>query len=328
MPAAKKSLSSSKPDGSGGAGGTSPFVRLLKNGRPPENDKSPQLEVLRFNWSEVDSQNTICSDRRRRIPQIIAQFPNGVEVTIFGSHYKTKKDFEVTHLIHKSRDVSLKPYLPWEPGYKWKSEYPHTPHSPPKWEFMVLFSGTWDVSYSTARKFTGQIYKDALQRSEKGTWVLPDGELIAAFKFLRQLAQCTMDPKPLEHSWTLERLRGYDFLQNGLWNGLLPALMKGRFSEIERAFEFARDVESKRGSEEFFLIEDHFPFAVTPYKKGLAGVCKEMRNQTKPTPPSVDELLEFMDKNDLLGPRSVSGTKFRENLKKLGLGWLIESRKK
>jgi hypothetical protein len=324
----KESLSRSKTGGTGGgrrapSAGTKPV-----KGNPAELEKKPETEVVRFNWSDVDSQKTTCSNRRRKIPQVIAQFPKGVEVTIFGSHCKRKKDFEVTHLIHKSRDVSLMPYLPWEPEYEWKSYSPLTPHSPPKWDFMILFSGTWDLSYSSARKFTGKIYRDAIQRSEKGNWVLPDEELIAAFKFLRQLARCTLDPKPLEHTWTLEKLRRYDFLQGGLWNGLLPALMKGRFSEIERTFEFARGVESRRGTEEYFHIEDQFPFAVTPYQKGLIGVCKEMRDQTKATPPSVSELFEFMNKNDLLGPNSMSDAKFRENLEKLGLEWLIESRKK
>lgn len=324
----KKSLLRSNSDGTRGAGRAAPYSGAVKTGIPVEPEKKPEPEVLRFNWSEVDSQNTTCPDRRRKIPQVIAQFPKGVEVTIFGSHCKRKKDFEVTHLIHKSRDVDLRPYLPWEPEYEWKSYSPLTPHSSPKWDFMILFSGTWDVSYSSARKFTGKIYRDAIHRSEKGNWVLPDEELIAAFKFLRQLARCTLDPKPLEHTWTLEKLRRYDFLQGGLWNGLFPALMKGRFSEIERAFEFARGVESRRGTKEYFHIEDQFSFAVTPYHKGLNGVCKEMRDQIKATPPSVGELFEFMDKNDLLGPSSVSDAKFRKNLKKLGLEWLIESRKK
>lgn len=328
MKESKESLSPSKAGATGG-GRRAPSTRTEPVRRnPAEPEKKPESEVLRFNWSDVDSQNTICSDRRRKIPQVIAQFPKGVEVTIFGSHCKRKKDFDVTHLIHKSRDVDLRPYLPWEPEYEWKSYSPLTPHSPPKWDFMILFSGTWDLSYSSARKFTGKIYRDAIQRSEKGNWVLPDEELIAAFKFLRQLARCTLDPKPLEHTWTLEKLRRYDFLQGGLWNGLLPALMKGRFSEIERTFEFARGVESRRGTEESFHIEDQFPFAVTPYHKGLIGVCREMRDQTKATPPSVGEVFEFMNKNDLLGPNSVSDAKFRKNLRKLRLEWLIESQKK
>lgn len=290
--------------------------------------KKPEPEVVRFNWNKVHSKNAICSDRRRKIPRITAQFPEGVEVTIFGSHCERKKDLEVTHLIHKSRDADLRPYLPWEPEYEWKSYSPLTPHSSPKWDSMILFSGTWDVSYSRTKKFRGQIYKGAIQRCEKGTWVPSSNEMVAAFGFLRHLARCTLDPKPLEHSWTLEKLRRCDFLQGGLWNGLLPALMKGRFSEIEGALAFARQVESKRGSKEFFSIEDQFPFAVTPYHKGLIGVCKERRDQTKATPPSVGELFDFMNKNDLLGPSSVSDAKFRENLKKLGLGWLIQSHKK
>ena len=322
----KESLSRSKTGATGGgrrapSAGTKPV-----KGNPSEFEKKPEPEVVRFNWSDVDSQNTICSDRRRKIPQVIAQFPKGVEVTIFGSHCKRKKDFEVTHLIHKSRDVSLMPYLPWEPEYEWKSYSPLTHHSPPKWHAMIFFSGTWEVRYSRCQKNKGRIYRDALQRSESGAWISRDEEIVKAFDFLRTLVRCNLTA--IEGRLTLAELQKYDFLQSGLWEGLLPALLKGRFAEIENAWAFARQVESERVIKDRFAVENQFPFAVTPYQKGLIGVCKEMRDQIKATPPSVSELFEFMNKNDLLGPNSMSDAKFRENLKKLGLEWLIESRKK
>jgi hypothetical protein len=322
----KESLSRSKTGATGGgrrapSAGTKPV-----KGNPAELEKKPEPEVVRFNWSDVNSQNTICSDRRRKIPQVIAQFPKGVEVTVFGSHCKRKKDFDVTHLIHKSRDVSLMPYLPWEPEYEWKSYSPLTHHSLPKWHAMIFFSGTWEVRYSRSQKNKGRIYRDALQRSESGAWISRDEEIVKAFDFLRTLVRCNLTA--IKGRLTLAELQKYDFLQSGLWEGLLPALLKGRFAEIENAWAFARQVESERVIKDRFAVENQFPFAVTPYQKGLIGVCKEMRDQTKATPPSVSELFEFMNKNDLLGPNSMSDAKFRENLKKLGLEWLIESRKK
>jgi len=322
----KESLSRSKMGATGGgrrapSEGTKPV-----KGNPAELEKKPEPEVVRFNWSDVDSQNTICSDRRRKIPQVIAQFPKGVEVTIFGSHCKRKKDFDVTHLIHKSRDVDLRPYLPWEPEYEWKSYAPLTHHSLPKWHAMIFFSGTWEVRYSRSQKNKGRIYRDALQRSESGAWISRDEEITEAFDFLRTLVRCNLTA--IKGRLTLAELQKYDFLQSGLWEGLLPALLKGRFAEIENAWAFARKVESERVIKDRFAVENQFPFAITPYHKGLIGVCKEMRDQTKATPPSVGELFEFMNKNDLLGPNSVSDAKFRKNLRKLRLEWLIESHKK
>jgi hypothetical protein len=218
------------------------------------------------------------------------------------------------------------PYLPWEPEYEWKSYSPLTHHSLPKWHAMIFFSGTWEVRYSRSQKNKGRIYRDALQRSESGAWISRDEEIVKAFDFLRTLVRCNLTA--IKGRLTLAELQKYDFLQSGLWEGLLPALLKGRFAEIENAWAFARQVESERVIKDRFAVENQFPFAVTPYQKGLIGVCKEMRDQTKATPPSVSELFEFMNKNDLLGPNSMSDAKFRENLKKLGLEWLIESRKK
>lgn len=283
-------------------------------------------EVVRFNWDEVVSQSTFCCDRRRKIPQIIAKFPQGVVLTIYGSHCKTKRDWEVSHLIHKSRDVSLEPFFPWEPGYTYKSYEPLTAHRHPRWESMISFSGTWDVRPSSSQKFKGHLYRDALQRSDSGSWVAPDEEMIQAFEFFRHLVRCNLTV--IRGRMTLADLRKTDFLQDGLWEGLLPALMKGKFSEAENAFNFAREVESARVHEDRFFVEDHFPFAITPYRRGLVGLCCKREKLKKTNPPSVNELFDYMEVKGLFGTESMESKNFRKNLTKVGLAWLVESRKK
>jgi hypothetical protein len=321
----KESLSSSKPDGTRGAGWASPSAHSVKNGTPAEIDKKPEPEVLRFNWCDVVSKKTFCYDRRRRVRQIIAQFPKGVEVTIYGSHCKSKKDFEVSHLIHKSRDVFLEPFLPWECEYAWKSKSTFTPHCTPKWGSLVFFSGTWNVCPSSSQIFKGQIYRDALQRSGSGCWFPRDDEMIKATAFFRHLARCNLTA--IRERIKLADLRNFDFLQGGLWDGLLPALMKGRFSEAEKAFKFALEIETARGLEEPFFVEDHFPFSITPYQKALLDLCKKREEEKKTNLPSVKELFNHMD-GGFLGRDSIEIKNFRKNLWGVGLRWLIESHKK
>jgi hypothetical protein len=118
-------------------------------------------------------------------------------------------------------------------------------------------------------------------------------------------------------------------MQHGLWNGLLPALMKGKFTEIEAAFKFAREVEEKRIKEKLFkghfTLEEHFPTAIQPYEIALKE-CVAMRvEQGKAPIPSVNELLDHCSKKDFTG--SLEPTSFRDALRDVGLSWLKENRK-
>jgi hypothetical protein len=293
--------------------------------KKPEKPAQPDSmrEEIRFNWNEVtvDKKRFFIDPEnpRRKIPCIIARFPQDLTVTIFGSHYRTKKDRAMTHLMHKSRDADLRPYMPHETeGYLYKSYSPLTPFPAPAWSSMIFFLGRWRVSYHRAQKLKGKFYKDALQRSHSGSWVELDPEIARAFDFAMLLMPPSMD---------LDQIEKYDLLHGGLWDGLLPALLNGKFSEVEAAFNLAREVKKKKFGAERFVLEEHFPYAVTPFAKGLKEASAQREKQGKFGPPSAMELMDYMNDHGLL-KESVDPSGFRKALDKVGLGWLKESRKK
>jgi hypothetical protein len=145
-----------------------------------------------------------------------------------------------------------------------------------------------------------------------------DPEIARTFEFAKQL----MPP-----SMGLDQIQKYDFLHHDLWNGLLPALLNGKFSEVEAAFNLAREVKKKKFGAERFVLEEHFPYAVTPFAKGLKEASAQREKQGKFGPPSAMELMDYMNDHGLL-KESVDPSGFRKTLDKVGLGWLKESRKK
>ena len=170
----------------------------------------------------------------------------------------------------------------------------------------------------------GDVYKRALQRSKTGSFKSQDADITCAFRFIGNLVKIDLKPDSL----SLDRLRRISTMQHGLWNGLLPALMKGKFTEIEAAFKFAREVEEKRIKEKLFkghfTLEEHFPTAIHPYEIALKE-CVAMRlEQGKAPIPSVNELLDHCSKKDFTG--SLDPVSFRAALKDVGLSWLKENR--
>jgi hypothetical protein len=333
----KESLSRSKTGATGGGRRAPSTGTELVKGNHAETEKKPEPEVVRFNWNEVDEVKGLYCDpenSRRKIPQIVAKFPQKVIVTIYGSHFDKKSDRKITHLVHKNRDVSLEPYLSNEEQYAWKSYSPPATHPSPLWARLISWdklaffsndSGTWSLVRGEGQKMRGDVYKRALQRSKTGSFKPQDADITCAFRFIRNLVKIDLEPDSL----SLVRLRRISTMQHGLWNGLLPALMKGKFTEIEAAFKFAREVEEKRIKEKLFkghfTLEEHFPTAIQPYEIALKE-CVAMRlEQGKAPIPSVNELLDHCSKKDFTG--SLDPTIFRDALRDVGLSWLKENRK-
>jgi hypothetical protein len=118
----KESLSRSKTGATGGgrrapSAGTKPV-----KGNPSEFEKKPkpkvvrsmepQLDVVRFNLEEVVETKDYyhaTEVRRRKIPLIVAKFPQDVDVTIYGSHLESESDIQISHLVHKSKPLGLLP---------------------------------------------------------------------------------------------------------------------------------------------------------------------------------------------------------------------------
>jgi hypothetical protein len=333
----KESLTRSKTGGTGGgrrapSAGTKPV-----KGNPAELEKKSEPEVVRFNWSEVDEDKSLYEDpenHRRKIPLIVAKFPQKVIVSIYGSHFDKKSDRKTTHLVHKNRDVLLEPYRPDEAQYSWKSHSPLTAHPAPLWASLISWdkltffsndSGTWSLVRGDGQKMRGDVYKRALQRSKTGSFKPQDADITCAFRFIGNLVKIDLKPDSL----SLDRLRRISTMQHGLWNGLLPALMKGKFTEIEAAFRFAREVEEKRIKEKLFkghfTLEEHFPTAIHPYEIALKECVAMLLEEDKAPIPSVTELLDHCSKKDFTG--SLDPKSFRDALCDVGLSWLKENRK-
>lgn len=299
-----------------------PKEKKRRSEKAAQPDNKPEVEELRFNWNEIVADEKAFfidpKKRRRKIPCIIAKFPQDLTVTIFGSRFRTKIDRKTSHLVHKSRNVVLRPYQFWEAGYN-----PGTPpdffQKIPRWGTMVFTSGKWAVVPGDEQKFKGQIYKETLQRKSTGAWGKRDPEIINAVSFAIRLFAAGEE---------FHVFQKHEYLQFGLWDGLLPALMKGKFSQVEAAFKFAQEVCDKRKAAERFRMEDAFPTALRPYEIALVELAAEREACGLPGPPSAGELFDFIFIKLSEPEDDGSETNFRKMLDGVGLGWLKESRKK
>ena len=158
----------------------------------------------------------------------------------------------------------------------------------------------------------GEVFKDKIQRSAEGTWGSFDPEVARALGFVRKLI-----------GLGVKKLRPHSFLHAGLWDGLLPALAKGKFKEIESVFKFARKIELKKESDVPFVLDEHFPATIFKFERLLIAASLKREKQHKIGPPSASELMGYV------GPQGLclGDSEFREGLKSVELGWLLEPRR-
>ena len=74
---------------------------------PEREEDAPDCDSVCFRWQEVKWRKDFYKGERRAIPCIVVEIAPDLEVTIYGSHLEEAADYELTHLMHKSRPVDL-----------------------------------------------------------------------------------------------------------------------------------------------------------------------------------------------------------------------------
>lgn len=236
----KESLSPSKAAATGGgrrapSTGTKPvkensaeFEKKLK----PKVVRSmePQLDVVRFNLEEVVETKDYyhaTEVRRRKIPLIVAKFPQDVDVTIYGSHLESESDLQISHLVHKSKPLGLLPrdnslvvsfalkkLLCAKTGMNWR-------------HFalvdMVQGNSCWSVVLGRNQRFKGPARSKIFQRAKD----LDTERLVETAKHIILYGP--------------ENFKETSILHGGLFDVLIPALYNGQYNTVKAAFELAQE---------------------------------------------------------------------------------------
>ena len=226
----KESLSRSKAGATGGGRRAPSTGTELVKGNHAETEKKPEPEVVRFNWNEVVETKDYyhaTEVRRRKIPLIVAKFPQDVDVTIYGSHLESESDLQISHLVHKSKPLGLLPQdnslvvsfalkklLCAKTGMNWR-------------HFalvdMVQGNSCWSVVLGRNQRFKGPARSKIFQRAKD----LDTERLVETAKHIILYGP--------------ENFKETSILHGGLFDVLIPALYNGQYNTVKAAFELAQE---------------------------------------------------------------------------------------
>jgi hypothetical protein len=235
----KESLSPSKTGGTGGrwrapSAGTEPV-----KGNPADPEKKPkpkvvrstgpELDIVRFNLDEaVETKDYYRhpENSRRKIPQIVVNFPQEMVVTIYGSHLESESDLQISHLVHKSKPLGL---LPQDNSLvaSFAVKKLFRANTGMNWRHFALINmvqgnSCWSVVLGRNQRFKGAARSKIFQRAKD-----------ADTERLVETAKHIILDGP-------ENFEKTSILHGGLFDVLIPALYKGHYNTVKAAFELAR----------------------------------------------------------------------------------------